>query len=551
MKNLLFISLFSLISFASFSQHSKITVSEDFKIVEKEYQDETIGHSVYFNNNFYTVTNSGVSARKGAFSKLYDMSFAMTVSKYDKNMNKLKDLELENGEKTFGPLIPRMLLLNNKLCLVFFQKNDDKASFSLYLAPVDETSLTMGEKKKICTIQQENVGIFKIESIINAGLVFFANSPDNLKTLIACKASQNNMLTFIIDNNLNILKQGSIHTDNTGYDITSAILTNDNLECIVLDSQNHAKLVCSSVDGKNSELKLNASANLTPYHTRANLANDGKSIWIYSTSAIMEREDKSCNGFMISQLDCSSLKLSKSQLYEFDQEFLSMNYERGVGYKHKKEFFIHNFIPRLIEMDNGSLVIVGSPEYTSVNVSTRFSSMNINSTATHEVATTTTETGPVFAFFPKKNDKTFDYVLVPRKLTFSLGQSSGSGAIQIVSSPNFSTSYAGYSAVKLGSDIVIIYNDGEKNMKRGDAEKIAETSSPKDIILAEALINKDKKLEYRKQIGNGTDSRYTYYLGNTIPLTGTSMLFPIGKQGLGFNERKTYFTNWCLLTLQL
>lgn len=110
---------------------------------------------------------------------------------------------------------------------------------------------------------------------------------------------------------------------------------------------------------------------------------------------------------------------------------------------------------------------------------------------------------------------------------------------------------AGYSAVKLGENIVIIYNDGEKDMKKSEIEKIAETSSPKDIILVEALINKDKKLEYRKQIGNGTDSRYTYYLGNTIPLTGTSMLFPIGKQGLRFNERETYYTNWCLLTLQL
>jgi hypothetical protein len=173
MKNLLFIFLFSLISFASFSQHSKITVSEDFKIVEKEYQDETIGHSVYFNNNFYTATNTGASNHKWAFAKLYDIGFGMTVSRYDKNMNKLKDLELENGEKIFGPIIPRMLLLNNKLCLVFFQKNDDKASFSLYLASVDETSLTMGEKKKICTIQQENVGMFKFESVINAGFVFF------------------------------------------------------------------------------------------------------------------------------------------------------------------------------------------------------------------------------------------------------------------------------------------------------------------------------------------------------------------------------------------
>jgi hypothetical protein len=294
-------------------------------------------------------------------------------------------------------------------------------------------------------------------------------------------------------------------------------------------------------------MRLNPAANLTPYNTRASLSNDGKSIWVYSTSALMDREDKSCNGFIISQLDCSTLRLSKSQAYEFSPEFLESVYNRGAGFKHKKEFFLHNFMPRLIELDNGTLALLGSPEY--ISVSTSQSAPNMNN-QTHMVSTTTAETGPVFAFFPNKNGRTFDYALVPRNLSFSMGQSSGSGAIQVVSAPNFSTSYAGYTAAKSGDAIVIIYNDGKKNMAKGDNEKIVETSSPKDIVLAEALVNKDKKLEYRKEIDNSTSSRYTYYLGNTIPTSSSSIIFPIGKQGLGFNARKTYYTNWCYVDLK-
>jgi len=42
MKSLLPIFFCSVISISAFSQHSQLTVSEDFKVVEKEYQDETI-----------------------------------------------------------------------------------------------------------------------------------------------------------------------------------------------------------------------------------------------------------------------------------------------------------------------------------------------------------------------------------------------------------------------------------------------------------------------------------------------------------------------------
>jgi hypothetical protein len=62
--------------------------------------------------------------------------------------------------------------------------------------------------------------------------------------------------------------------------------------------------------------------------------------------------------------------------------------------------------------------------------------------------------------------------------------------------------------------------------------------------LAEAVISKDKKLQYRKQIEkHGWQD--TFYLGNTVPTSSPMIIFPIGKEGQGFNTRKTFFTNWC------
>lgn len=462
MKKLLSVILLGLFWLISFCQHSQIALSEDFKISEKEYQGQTVTHSIYHNNCFYTATNSGIGSNyKWAFTKLYDLKYAVTISKFDKNMNKVKNVDLENGEKLFGPLIPELILLNNKLCLAYFQSGN-KSSFDLYLALVDETNLTLTQPKKICTIQQENVGIFKLESVINAGLVFFANSPNNTKTLIACDASPNTIRTFIIDNDLNIVKQSTLHTTTSGFTISSAVLTNDNIECLALASDEETKIVCNSSDGKKTEMKLNPSGDLVAYITGATLSKDGKSIYIYSTSGLSNKDDNPCNGLLLSQLDCATLKLSKPLGYEFSQEFLEIVYKKNGATKHKKEYLMYNFKPSLVELENGNLVMLGSLHHISTSVATSVPNME---NQTHEISVTKLDVGPIVAFSLNKMGKTFDYTLIPRGGSLTQSASSGSGAIQMVQSPGISHSFTGFIATRLNDGIAIIYDDCEENLR--------------------------------------------------------------------------------------
>ena len=537
------ICLFVSISSGAFCQHSKMTVSDDFKTSEKGYTDQTVTHSIYHNNYFYTATNSGIGGNyKWAFTKLYDLKYIVSISKFDKNEQKVKDIELENGERIFGPLAPELILLNNKLCLVYF-KNDTKTSFDLYLSMIDEDNLTLKEPKKLCTIQQENVGVFKMESVVNSNQVYLTHSADGAKAFVACKTSANTILTFVLDNQLNIVKQTSLRT-NEGFEIGSAVLTNDNVECLLLNSEQDTKLMCIGADGKKTENKLIASGNLFPFNTNASIAGNGKSIYVYSTT-VTGPEDKHCNGLLFSQLDCNTLKLSKPLAYEFTPELMETICKKGGGSKHKKEFWMYNFKPDLMELDNGNLVILGSPEQLSTTSSTRASSTDI--TKTKEVMTTTLDVGPVLSFYLNKAGKTFDCIIIPRKLSLAKYSSSGSGTIQMVQAPRISRTYGSFSATRLSDEIAIIYNDGEKNLTRSEDEKVAEEASSKDLVLAEALINKDKKLEYRKQIAKNLSGRYTYFLGNTIPTSSSSVIFPIGKEGQGFSARKTFFTNWCFV----
>ncbi|MBI1779931.1 MAG: hypothetical protein HYR66_00955 [Sphingobacteriales bacterium] len=532
------------LSITIFSQQSSLSFSNDFKIAEKEYHDQTVTHAVYHNNNFYTVTNSSVGLGKWLFTKLYDMQYAVTISMYDRDMNLIKETKLDNGDKNFGPLIPELLFFNKKLYLAYF-KTDNKSSFNLYLSAIDDKQLTAGDPKKICTIEQENVGIFKLESVISGGLIYFATSPDNSKLLVACKSSPNKLQTFILDKDLNVIKKAATPSGFSSFDIPSAVVTNDDKVCMIITSEQETKLICFNSDGRKTETRFNPIGNLTPYNTKAKVSKDGASIFIYSTASLTGTKNPWCMGLITAQLNCSTLKPDKPKAYEFSAEFIQDLCEKGAGGKHKKYYLMYNFLPDLIELDNGTIAITGSP--TASGTSTSTSAPNMNG-QTSTVSTSVTEVGPVLVFYPSVEGNTFETVVVPRKIVFTKTASSGSGAIQVVQSPSVSYSSTGYFADKIGNEIVIVYSDNTENLNSDG--KLITTKKAGDLALAEALISSDKKLSYRKMIKDDLPGRSTYYLGSVVPSSSNSIIFPIGKEGMGFNARKTFYTNWCFLEIK-
>ena len=537
-----------LVQFVANCQQSHLSVSEDFEVSEKDYKDQTVTHSVYQNDFFYTATNSGIGANyKWAFTKLYDLKYSVSVAKYDRNMNKVKEFQLENGEQKFGPLVPQLLLLNNRLALAYFQPEENKTSFSFFLGLVDEQNLSVSNAQKLCTLEQPNVGILKLESVLNGNLVSFASSSDKNRTLIVCVAGPGLLKTYVVDNTLHILKQSELKTATTGFKVSSALLTQDNAECILMDSEEGIKLVTNTPDKHKGETKLMAGNLLTPSNASLTASNDGKRIYLGATGTDVLGEEKGCNGLMIYQMDCATMHLSKPVSYSFTPEQIQAFCESGAGSKHRKNYSMFNFTPAITELSNGTLVVLGCPQ--QVSSSTRASAPNMNNN-THLDATTTLEVGPVIAFFPDKPGKNLDYSLIPRRLELSSYAQSGSGIIQVVQAPGITRAYSGFVSVVLGDKIMVLYNDDPANVSRPLDAKVLKADSPKDLALAEAMFGADKKLQYRKQIAEDLKGRSTYYLGNLAPNSQDLIVFPIAKKGVGFNARKTFYTNWCFLNFK-
>ena len=208
---------------------------------------------------------------------------------------------------------------------------------------------------------------------------------------------------------------------------------------------------------------------------------------------------------------------------------------------------MYNIVPRMLEMDNGDIALIGSASITTGESSRSAPDMN---NRTHMKATTTFNVGPVVVLFPDLKGKTFDQVIIPRQIELYKSASSGSQPIQIVSAPGISSVPAEFIAKPLGSEIVIIYNDNLENLSASADGKVKVSKKTGDLELAEAFINKEKKLEYRKLVNQTNKVRATYYLGDAISTNSSNIVFPIGKEGQGFSALNTFFTNWCFLEIK-
>jgi len=545
MKTLLSLFFFIFCCTISFSQHAKVTISEDFKISGKGHKEQTVDHAVFHDGFFYTVTNSGIGkSYKWLFTKLYDLKYSVTISKYDKNMNLISEFEPENGANSFGPLYPELVLLNNKLMLGYFKAND-KSSFSLYFAPVDQKTLSLGTAQKLHTFAQDNAGIMKLTSMVTDQLATFTNSPDNSKMLVVVKSNTDLVKTIVFDNNLKMITQTDYKTKTSDYFLSTSILTNEGFEAVILFTANGKKILCRNAGGKKEEIELADTDNMAHYATDLVPARDGKNVYVISSGRLLGETDKGCKGLILSKLDVTSLALSAPVEYQFSPEQIQLVHDNGGGKKIKKELMVRNFSPNLIELENGKLAVLVCPAETEYKTHTR--------TNGRESTTVTDHVGPIVACFLDKSGNTLNLACIPRNIETSMPGEGASamaltgGSIRSYKSAIDTRPFYLFTAARRGNEIVIIYNDSEANLS--STAKVKEASSPGDLVLVEAVFGADQKLLYRKPIGESQGKGYSYHLDMVIETSASSVIFPVAKGGLGFNVRKMLYSNMCFLDI--
>src|SRR5262245_1113981 len=105
MKKILLV-LIILIASSLHAQKIKFTLSDKFEFRQEEGQAYKIG------NSFYRMDLDMKGPQFAFTAKLSKATHAITLYKYDANMNQIKKLELEGGKKNFGPFTSRLINFN-------------------------------------------------------------------------------------------------------------------------------------------------------------------------------------------------------------------------------------------------------------------------------------------------------------------------------------------------------------------------------------------------------------------------------------------------------
>lgn len=528
------------------SQRSQIRLSEEFKIKETEYKDQVIGNSVFVNDKFFTATNSSASGGKWMFTKLYDVHFSITLASYDRNLKLLKEVELEGGERNFGPVFPDLVLFGNQLVLAYFKK-ENKSSFSLYIARVNQADLSIGQPIKVSTLQQENVGVMKIMSVWSSGLFHFSVSPDQSLLMTTSRNSDQKIEQVIFDRELKEKKRFISTINLPEYYIASPLINNEGKSAMRVYNGPESRVIVWDAEGRKTEHKVAGSTSAKLKYTTLQLSRDGQKIHVFGiTVDAADDTDPPCTGFFIGQLDLATATFTKPKFFSFTPDVIMKAVERGAGEKSRRDIRVFEFYPRLIEMEGDRVALMGSPEEVSTS---SYTTSDFNSRtggfSNRQVATTTFMAGPVMIFYPEQDGKRFETVFLNRKIIMRKSQRSGSGAIQIVQSPMISSSSSGFITQYRNGELLILYTDNAANVEKGTDIKIIPSKTALDLAIVEVVIGKDRKPGPRKIVHDIHENNLAYYVGTAIPNPEGKLIFPLGKE----SGLKTMYQYMCFVDI--
>lgn len=560
MKKYLITILLTILALNVFSQSFKVSFSDEFKIVEKFNRDKVFKSAIFLNNYIYSAVNPHVGGNgKWLFTRLFDATYSLQVLKYDKNMNLIKQVDLENGAKSFAPKDPVLIDFSGTLLLAYY-KTSNKSSFDLFLSVVNPETLTLSNTVKIMSTPVENVNISKMEKELDNIRINFELSPDNTKLLLTGMVKENTIATFVLDKHLQIINQSITPLPGSSkYYLTSGVISDNNFICLALTSEQNENLLLSiNSDGNKIQSKIQPLKDgLFTHDLKCKLSNDQTTVYAYTTVSPSKDYSSYAKGILVASLPITlNTQMIIPKVYGFTQELNIALLQKGGGGMLKRENVVYNFVPQLLELEDGNIILTGSPEFHKVETIEKMSSLKpmslMESFGERETIRSTYETGSIISLFLKKESSEYTYSLLPRDI-YALRAHSQTNAVTTISfiqEPRISRGYFGYFVKELKNKIVFVYDDAEKNIEQDLNGKTISAKTSANLALAEAAIDKDGKILYRKKLADNQDGRYTYNLSETIYGSNNFYIIPISKQGNGGNELRDFYNHLCILELQ-
>ncbi|HKO81917.1 MAG TPA: hypothetical protein VJU78_16035 [Chitinophagaceae bacterium] len=166
------------LSFSGNAQKFTTSVSETFKM-------DLFQSMFKSGDDFITFKETDQKTLVGMGYNLSKAKFGIKLFRYDGAMKLVKENHLSGGDKNFGPFPSRMIKVNDKLWLVYFNYGkEEKNSLNIMAAEINPVSLEIGEGKELLELNLGNTGLSKSVDLLRLAKLIIEPSPDKTKLLV-------------------------------------------------------------------------------------------------------------------------------------------------------------------------------------------------------------------------------------------------------------------------------------------------------------------------------------------------------------------------------
>ena len=478
--------------------------------IGQRYEVKTLGiikdqkntpNLVKYGNRHYGVTNTAKS-KMGWTLKLEKIKYSNKLLAYDEQVNLYKETQIEDGKEAFGPFSSFLEVINDKLYYISYNYTES-TGIEVSAAETDTTSLKPGPLKKVITIDQKNVGLFKIMSLYSSYDFVVKVSPDKSKFLFLWIPGVNETFFFTVtDNKLNKLNSvsGSIRN--------AADLLLDN--CIIDNAGNffmaykydkkgkyYSGLV-TSINGVTKEAPITLTTG-SPHDVYVSHGFADDHVRVYGTYS---DDGYYITGGFSCTVDKKSL-LVKGLLQKPIPETMMNKFDKDSYAKtKKKDYGVHPEIYFVVkDLDDGNIIMAGDL--------IRYQNTGANSMPAAVY-------GPTLILLISKND--INISRLPKR------EVGGGNSFYLH---------------KWGSKAVLLYADLEDNISKTiDEGEVTHFTSRKNNVVVAAVVENDGRIS-RKILNPNTPGTFYFDPSFAESIADDAILMGLGKNKLRLTSVRT------------
>lgn len=492
MKRLLFVCLYAA-PFLLAAQNPTISLSKKFSLKDLDIYPIN-GPTYKIGDFFYSLDIDWKGMQFAYTAKLDKIKYAIILHQYDQQMKEVKRLDFQNKKKDFGPFAPKVILFQGQLLLFYYTVTDDQA-INLSMGVIDPTTLREIGHKDLYKIVERNVGMFKMEHTVEHNKLILRFSQDSSHLLVAQSGNTDEIFTCAVNSKLDAERPvtSRIRQGLDDFACNDGFIDNSGNRYLsytyAVDKMVRSGVVFQKDGVKDSFLDLKQGQKIeSADKPRFVFSGDGSTLYLYVTTLL----DEVASGFAVAKIDAGQQKMQQPLFFPFPMEFREWMHKEGYRSSAGDK---NDFLSSVTFLKDGTMVISGYPSHTT---------NSLIMYRDHSLSQSIQHAGPIVNAFIKGDAAGFGIVYRKQELSNA----------------------SGFVTVPMEDKLIVLYNDGEKNVLSTEPLGNRKTYSSRELVLAEAIVGPDQLVSKTKISNKEVDGAFLLSLSQR--LGDKHFLIPVG-----------------------